>query len=147
MAQSLMTGFPGGAGWITMNAPGTLSRSEVEMLLDPKGENITASDPSKLADKANKLIAAGFAPRFSLDADDAQFLTLLVSLRNFLAHRSDASRRKLRIVAAAQAGNNIALRATIANFPMYIKYSDTTGARVQHIVTRLKQLATKISGL
>jgi hypothetical protein len=145
MNQSMSEKFAGAASWMTLNAPSSLTREQAELLLDPKGENVTATDPTKLAETANRWVSAGSAPKFSLNQEDAQFLTLLVSMRNFLAHRSVASRSKLRTATANLSGANAPLQAVIKQFATYIKHSSPAGSRVDQIASRSKQLAARLA--
>lgn len=145
LTQNLTDKFPGAVGWTTISPPPHLTRTELEMLLDPQRRNFTISDYSKLPETVNKLISAGYAPRFSLGADDTQFLSYLVAVRNFLAHRSDGSRDRLRTVTTNLKGSNSNLAGTILRFDTYIKQPILGSSRVGEIVGRLKAIATALS--
>ncbi len=73
-----------------------MSRSRVENLLDPKGWNVTADSADTLTKVANLNLIGGHAKKFSLTAEDATFYDFHKSLRNFLAHRSEGSKKRLR---------------------------------------------------
>lgn len=74
--------------WVAINVPATLTRAQIELLVDPTGWNITADSAETLAVKANQLLSAPDAIKFSLPDVDRKFLDLTIAVRNLLSHRS-----------------------------------------------------------
>ncbi len=96
VTQSISDKHKGFAAWVTVNVPHPLTRVQIEEMLDPEGRNVSAESASTLAKKANDLLAAAHAKKFSLTATDGRFLDLLIALRNYMSHRSSGSMRVLR---------------------------------------------------
>lgn len=70
-----------------------LSRAQALALIDPKGMNITAKTADNLSARANALLIASDARKFSLNAEDRVLIDLLLSIRNYLDHKSSMSCR------------------------------------------------------
>jgi hypothetical protein len=115
-------------------------------LLDPKDWNISFTSAEKLRDRVNELLAAEFAKRFSLAKDDAQFFDFAVALRNFLSHRSAASRTALKTaINLFTEAANTPFKANLGNAGTYLKARDSTGTtRAVLFAKRLIDLAGKL---
>jgi hypothetical protein len=139
--------FSGASRWITMKLPSSISHEQVERLLDPKGWNLGAASAQGLSELANQHLNAIDAKKFSLEADDRDFVDYLVSLRNYLSHRSSASRIKLASSASAlkTGGVNSDLIGPTQVFSQYLKHLvrparrrvNAIGDRVIEVSTRL----------
>lgn len=88
--------YKGFAAWVTVTVPNPLTRAQIEEMLDPEGRNVSAESAGTLAEKANDLLAAAHAKKFSLTAVDGGFLDFVIALRNYLSHRSSGSMKILR---------------------------------------------------
>lgn len=124
---------------------------EVVGLVDPKSFNVTAKNSSDLASKANNLLAADIARRFSLEQGDAEFFDFLVSLRNFVSHRSRSSRDTLisRIDLMSEIENDVFKLDAAAkfNFHSYLKeepLGDLAMDRVHLLGHRVIDLSEKL---
>ncbi|MCU7919555.1 MAG: hypothetical protein KZQ95_14540 [Candidatus Thiodiazotropha sp. (ex Epidulcina cf. delphinae)] len=105
----------------------SLSPNKIAILVDPGGWNISLSSADKLASKANNMLHATFAKKFSLDADDGAFIDFAVALRNFLGHRSAMSRRSLTEAHKKLGlGKNTPFNGPISNLGTYLKEKDAT---------------------
>ncbi len=115
-------------------------------LLDPKDWNITVTSAEKLSSKANEILAAEFAKRFSLDKADAQFIDFAVALRNYLSHRSDASRAELkRTLQELSEPNNAFFKAKLIDSGTYLKTKNATGkTRAGAFAERLIEVSEKL---
>ena len=108
--------------------PLSLSPNIVSVLVDPDGWNIALPSSDKLASKANSMLHATFARRFSLDADDGSFLDFAVALRNFLGHRSPKSRKSLTEAhRKLGVGKNAPFNGSLRNIAAYLKEKDADG--------------------
>jgi hypothetical protein len=84
--------YGGAVRWIKFSLPRAPNKPQLIGMIDPKGWNITANSAQELAKRANQLLSAAEAKKFSLDAEDSAFLDYLISIRNYIGHRSKASR-------------------------------------------------------
>jgi hypothetical protein len=109
VTQSVEAKHKGFGAWITVNVPNPLTRVQIEAMLDPEGRNVSAESADTLAQKANNLLAAAHARKFSLIAADGRFLDLVIAVRNYLSHRSSGSmailRKRLAELNLADAGS------------------------------------------
>jgi hypothetical protein len=145
--QSVSGKFGGKAAkCICFRVKSPISKKHIVALLDPKDWNITVRNAAELFSKANEVLVAEFARRFSLDKADAQFFDFAVSLRNYLGHRSDGSRAELK---AALRGfleaANAPLAAKLVNIGTYLKTKNSTGAtRAVIFAQRLISISEKL---
>lgn len=147
LRQSIDDKFPGVARWIHWSFPRAISRPQAEKLLDPKGWNVVAPSAQALADMANRRLEAVDARKFSLAADDRDFIDYLVSLRNYLGHRSAGSRQKLldSIAQLKPAGVNAPLKADLRQTGAYLKQVIAGGeSRVTFVASRVQDIAAKL---
>ena len=144
LLDSVKTRFGGAAAKHTkLSPPATIAPSKVAEWIDPKEWNISVTSAAKLSAKANQLLPATAAKKFTLAADDAALFDFTVSLRNFLAHRSDGSRREFKSAVAALEGPNADLNGPAAKIDVYLKAPVAAGnTRVAAIALRLRALAT-----
>lgn len=124
----------------------TLSKIRMAGLLDARGWNLSVKNAESLSQRANDLLAAQFAKKFTLVAEDMVFLDFLIALRNYLAHRSSASRTALKDTAARlEGGSNAALQGVLTNIGPYLRRKGSDGkTRAVVIVTRLIEIAEKL---
>ena len=71
--------------------PDVLTRTHIELMVDPEGWNVTADSAETLAKRATQFLSAPHAIKFSLSEMDRRFVDLLIATRNFLSHRSTGS--------------------------------------------------------
>ena len=76
--------------------PSQLSVNNIQDLIDPKGMNVSFASAEILAKKANDLLAAQYAKKFSFSLEERNLIDFLVSLRNHLAHNSKKSKQVMR---------------------------------------------------
>jgi hypothetical protein len=93
--QSVRDKHSGFAAWITVTVPTPPTRAQIEEMLDPKGKNVSVDSADTLAKKANDLLAAAQARKFSLNASDGAYLNFSIAMRNYLSHRSRSSKKTL----------------------------------------------------
>jgi len=147
--QSINGKFVGLSRWVTIEVPKSITKSQAEKILDPKGWNISASSAQELANLANLHLPAPDARKFSLDAEDRAFLDYLVALRNYLAHRSDSSRGI--IVSAINeisttTGDNAPLsKAQPGHIGTYLKERVGADTRVGIIARRMSAVSAKLA--
>jgi hypothetical protein len=145
--QSLSDKFAMMSRWVDLNFPPELTQVQVEKMLDPKGWNLTAGSAEKLAEQANRLLSGAKARKFSLEAEDRDFINYLVALRNYLSHRSAGSRLQLTgtVTAMKGGGPNDQLRAPLGNVSTYLKQMPAPNLRrVNVIAQRASEIATKL---
>lgn len=133
--------------WVKFRVPKTPSRSQLIGVIDPRGWNITANSAEDLSKRANQLLPAADAKKFSLDADDGAFVDFLIALRNYLGHRSKASRAEVsRLVKAIQrAGQNGPLAGHLTSVGAFLKDKIAGNDTRSHFIgRRLKQVAQKL---
>lgn len=145
MKQSLFEKFGHGTKWVEFAPPDTISKVQVEKLLDPKGWNLTVTSAEKLSKTANQLLRGADAKKFSLEVNDRAFVDFLIGLRNYLGHRSKASRKILSeaIKALNPASPNAGLIGQSTSVGSYLK--NGAPARVQIISDRLIAIARAMS--
>src|ERR1051325_7548976 len=125
MLQSIKDRFgTEAARCVGVDLPARPSLAVAASYADPKNFNITVNSAEALKKRADELLAAQHAKRFTLAAEDAQFVDFLVAMRNYLGHRSDAARVRLREVVSPLVGQNITLKASVANVGAYLKRSE-----------------------
>lgn len=142
--KSLLDRFAMPGNWIRFKMPATLSVAQAEKILDPKGWNVSAISAKELRDKANQVLHSTDAQNFSLTADDAAMVDLLVCLRNYLAHRSTHSRKSLKtaISAIRSIGSNQHLAGNFTEAGNYLKtVTGPNRRRVHEIGSRLRAVA------
>ena len=129
IGQSLKGNYGAEAESMTkFRMPRSLTRARARLLVDPKSFNVTAHSAEKLAERANKLLSGKYAKRFTLSAEDAQFFNYFVAVRNYLGHRSPASRQALKQTEKALTGKNAGLRGNLKNIGAYLRQTPTPGA-------------------
>ncbi|MCX6900102.1 MAG: hypothetical protein NT105_15560 [Verrucomicrobia bacterium] len=132
---------------LTFKVRKPVTRQRIAGLLDPKDWNITVGSGEELSTKANDLLSAEFAKRFSLDKDDAQFIEFGVALRNFLGHRSDGARAELKAaIQSLSEPKNVCFRAVkLGDVGTYLKAKTPAGiTRAVACATRLMEIAEKL---
>lgn len=145
--QSLKERYgPDAARLAGIKLPRSLSLAKASALVDPKSFNITVTSAEILTKRANELLAAQYAKRFTLPTEDAQLLDFVIALRNYLGHRSSASLQRLKETVAPLSGTNSQLQANISNVGAYLK-ARTTGGEPRSVIiaTRLIELGSSLA--
>jgi len=125
-----------------LSFPPRVTRSQARALIDPKQFNITVESASGLSKKANELLAATYAKKFTLSPEDAQFIDYIVAVRNYLGHRSTAARASLKSALRPLGGINVDFQADIRDVGVYLKQRDAVGeTRAVTIALRLTEVA------
>jgi hypothetical protein len=126
--------------------PRAVSLEQARKLVDPKSFNVTVKSATDLVTRANDLLAAPHAKKFSLGGDDRDFLDYIIALRNFLGHRSTASRDRLREAVNKLVGTNKDLGGSVREIGAYLKTKKTGGdTRAVLIARRLIDLARTLA--
>lgn len=145
--QSITEKFAGASRWVSIDLPPTVSELQAERLLDPKGWNLAAQSAQALSDLANKCLSAVDAKKFSLESDDRDFVDYLVSLRNYLSHRSRGSRLNLAasILALKPDGPNRELTGPVQTFAVYLRRQVAPSRRRVNVIgERVIQISKKL---
>jgi len=120
--QSVRESYGFGASqMVRFNGPKELSIPKAASLADPKGFNITVASSDHLTKRANELLTAKYARLFTLNTEDAQFVDFIISMRNYLAHRSRSARTQLKKTTQQLSGKNSGLRGSVSNIGIYLK--------------------------
>lgn len=128
-----------------LSPPPAIPPHRIADWLDPKEWNISVTSATKLATKANQLLPATAAKRFTLSADDAALFDYVIALRNYLAHRSDGSRSEFKASAASLAGANADFSGAVAKIDLYLKARVAGGqTRAVALAQRLRLLANTL---
>jgi hypothetical protein len=131
---------------VSIDLPHDIAMSKVAAWLDPKEFNLTFKSAGALQSRANDLLAAQFAKKFSLELDRSQLVNFIVALRNYLAHRSLASRAELKENAAVLSGVNTDLNDRIKTIGSYLKSRLSGGdSRATFLATRISVLAGSLA--
>ena len=139
-----------GSGWqrrVRIDGSHTqLTAASVELLLDPRGRNLTVASSSELANTASNLIGSA-AKNFSLKPEDRQLLDFSIALRNYLAHRSSSSRSELvaAIGAFSSSGPMSCLAGPFTTAGSYLRQSCASGTRMKFLFASLSGLAAKLT--
>jgi hypothetical protein len=147
LRQSVNDKFGGISRWVTVDLPVKINQAQAERLLDPKGWNIGATSAQALSELANRHLHGVHAKRFSLGADDRDFVDYLVSLRNYLSHRSSASRVQFgrRVQALAAGGPNERLVGATRHISSYLRERLAAGGtRVNIVGRRTVEIAARL---
>lgn len=143
MEQSVKERFGGEAArCVTFDLPDVIAMARVSHWLDPKNFNLTFKSASALQARANDVLAAQFAKKFSVDQTTGQFLDFAIALRNYLAHRSPASRGQLKVAASALSGAHAGLNVPIRDVGAFLKSKTGAGdTRAAVLATQMRSLA------
>jgi hypothetical protein len=147
MTKSIEDKYGSAVRWMKFNIPLLPNRTQLIGMIDPKGWNITANSAQELAKRANQLLPAAEAKKFSLDADDSAFLDYLICLRNYIGHRSKGSRTSVSdaIKAMGATARNAALVGPIITIGAYLKTRVAGTDTRSHIIGgRLKQISQNL---
>ncbi len=145
--QSVEDKHQGFSAWITVTPPSPFTRPLIEAMLDPKGRNVSVDSAATLAKKANNLLAAVHAKKFSLSAIDGAYLNFSIAMRNYLSHRSRGSKTILNdmhaVLVAADATTSMASSRSV---PIFLNQTPAGAAssRAKLIGQGLSVLATKL---
>lgn len=147
LRQSIEDKYGDAIRWIKFRLPKAPTKSQLMGVVDPKGWNVTANSAEELSKRANQLLPAADAKKFSLDADDGPFVDYLISLRNYLGHRSKASRAEVtRMIKDMQgSAQNSLLAGNVTTVGAYLKTRIAgTDTRAYLVGTRLTQVSQKL---
>jgi hypothetical protein len=106
----------------SLTLPTSLTVARAKAFVDPKGFNISATDSAGLAKRANELLEAQYAKRFTLAADDSQLVDFVIAMRNYLGHRSKSSRASLRQAISVLSGPNSDLNGQFVDSGTFLKH-------------------------
>jgi len=146
--QSILSKFGSEpAKTMKLNIKFPLSRTRVAAILDPKGFNVTLKTSKQLTERANQILPARFAKKFSLHAPEAEFYDFAIALRNYLAHGSTSSRSYLKeTISSLSRDENKMFKDSITDIGMYLKeIVSSKKTRAILLSERLEKLAKKIS--
>lgn len=132
------------AKWVTIEIPDVLSRTQIELMVDPDGWNLTADSAETLAKRATQFLSAPHAIKFSLADQDRKFVDLLIATRNYLSHRSAGS---LKIMKQRVKDLDVAspLRTELTTVGAYLKARPSgTDTRAKLFGHELQTLARKL---
>jgi hypothetical protein len=139
-----------GDGWLKLvrvRNPLKWTPRLVEALIDPNQRNIVVTSADDLYHRATQLLGSR-AIKFSLNPDDRQLVNFVVALRNYLAHRSKASRKDLYQAAAAfiSQGPNAELFGRLRQVSTYLRTGVKVGKtpRIKVVHARLSEIAGKL---
>ena len=122
VTQSVKDKHKGFSAWVTVTIPNPLTRIQIEEMLDPEGRNVSAESANTLTKKANELLAATHAKKFSLTSVDGGILDFVIALRNYLSHRSSGSlkvlKKRLSDLGTADPASNMI--GTLTNVATYL---------------------------
>lgn len=125
----------------SFSLPAALTVKRAKAFVDPKGFNVSAADSAELTKRANELLEAQYAKRFTLAADDSQLIDFVVAMRNYLGHRSKSSRDVLRQSIAVLSGPNSDLNGKFVDSGTFLKHRVGGDPRSIIVATRLDQVA------
>lgn len=106
---------------VEFKMPRKLSTRKAALLVDPKNFNISIESAERLIRFANDSLASRHARLFSLDKNDTEFVDFVFAIRNYLAHRSDASRKQLKRSISPLSGVNSNLNDSVSRVGFYLK--------------------------
>lgn len=145
VSQSIRERFgPSAAKLTAFDHPKKMSRARIEALVDPKGFNVGAQSAGQLAKRANEVLSAQYAKKFAMSQEDADFTDFLIALRNYLGHRSKASRVHLRSATKGLSGVNAQMNAPFKDVAGYLKTRVGADQRAIVIAQRLVAIASTL---
>lgn len=130
-----------------LSVPKHLKKADIEVLVDGRGNNVTFSNFSALADQAKRWLVQADADRFvQRSAREKAVVNALITARNHLAHQSDRSHRAMNDALAAGALNSTGLRRgqkNIDHVGAYLKAKVTANniSRFEVFVNELSNVA------
>jgi hypothetical protein len=119
----------------------------IEALVDPRERNLSSGTTGKLREVTNKHLNARHAKKFVLRKSDGHFVDMLVSFRNYLAHRSRSARAHLqeRIRCMSETSENAGMYIRPLQLDRYLTGSSPPyDQRVLAIADRLKAIAERL---
>jgi hypothetical protein len=147
LTQSIEDKYGEAIRWVKFHMPKAPQKSQLVGVIDPKGWNITANSAEDLSKRANQLLPAADAKKFSLDADDSALVDYLIAMRNYLGHRSKASRAALTSAIRDMQGTaqNALLSGNVTTIGAYLK-TRVAGAdtRAHLIGGRIRAISEKL---
>lgn len=126
--------------------PAHLSKTDIEGLVDGRGNNVTFSNFSALVDQSKRWLIEADAARFAgRTAKEKGIVNALIAVRNHLAHQSERSLRAMNDALAAGALHPTGLKRgqnNVHHVGAYLKARVTAGN-----VTRLQVFLTELSSV
>lgn len=127
---------------VALTPPASIQPHRISEWLDPKDWNISVPSAAKLSVRANQLLSAPAAKRFTLSAEDAALFDFTIALRNYLAHRSKGAKNILKDAVQGLTGANAPLNALVTKMNAYLKMQVASGdTRAVLIARRLQALS------
>ena len=149
--QSTAEKFGSWAGGRTAFSPVThVAVAELESIVDPTGWSLTFGSASKIGDRATEWLAAGHRARVhSLTASDQDLIDTARSVRDFIAHRSPGSKKRMNVqlqVVNQHGGNPHLARGpnAIHDEGAYLKAVTGGHRRLTTYSSRLQDIALKM---
>jgi hypothetical protein len=134
--------------WMTINVPAVLTKADIELMVDPKGWNITAESAAVLTKLTNQILPGAIARKFALNEPDGKFFDFAVSIRNYLSHRSAGSLAilKTKLTDFQTADRASPLRGKLTDVGPYLtrQLKRAPGSRAKVIGLNLSILAGKL---
>lgn len=114
-------------------------------MIDPKGSNITRSEPTDFTQLANEYLTGRYARKFTLSQKDNEFYSFVKKFRNYLAHGSLRSRKELVIVIhKLKTPENSFLKGNVGCIGPYLKENISGKQRVLLIAERLIKVSEQL---
>ncbi len=134
--------------WITINVPAVLTKADIELMVDPKGWNITAESAAALAKLTNQILPGATARKFALNEADGKFVDFAISIRNYLSHHSTGSLiiMKDRLAEFQKSDKASPLRGKLTDVGSFLmrQLKGAPGSRAKVIGLNLSTLAAKL---
>jgi hypothetical protein len=125
---------------------GRLTTSSDEVLTMAAARSISLSHRHKRTSRANDLLAAPQAKLSTFDPLDAEFMDFVISVRNFLGHRSTAALRQFQHSIRALASGNARFQGTVSKIGAYVKWRDSAGETRSYLIAlRLIDIDNKLA--
>lgn len=143
-----------GSAWmstIQLDLRKAISYAELQELVDADGRNLSFTNVNKMKEKANELLAPKLCKRIeNVPKDDCKLLDTAKAIRNYIAHRSPASRIHMNqlLLELDQEGINYGLGRRsgkeVKSAGTFLKAKIDGKPRVQLYRDRLLQIASRM---
>lgn len=123
--------------------------SQLPDLVDPDGRNLTFKDVSHMKEKSQKLLAAEYRKRIhDLSKSDERLLDTARAIRDYAAHRSDASRTRMnQKLSEVEGSGNVGLgrkQNEVHSAGSYLKSKVNGKPRVHLYFARFRNISNKM---
>lgn len=143
-AKSILTEY------VTVNFPRHFTKSEIEILLDPNQRNLVFFNYSEMKKMTKKLLFSDHYQCFAaIDSRDGAVINAVIAVRNYLAHRSKSSKKRMNDALFSGGLTRTGLKRGINDIHKvgpYLKAVQTgQRRRVVIIMERLSAIAEKLA--